>query len=63
MSDLQQALQIILDTKRKNEPFISVRIKAAIDAMEVVPYYDHLNILRAIFHVATPEESGEQDGT
>ena len=64
MSDMQQAIQIILDAKRKDEAFITVRLQAAVDAMSVEPYYDHLKLLRAIFHVPepTPEESGEQDG-
>ena len=64
MSDMQQALQIILDAKKKDEPFVAVRLQAAIDVMSVEPYYEHLKLLRAIFHVPepTPEESGEQDG-
>jgi hypothetical protein len=40
-------------------------MQAAIDVMEVIPAYDHLTVLRAIFHVQPPipEESGETDGT
>lgn len=64
MSDIQEGLSIILDELREDKRYIPCRLEAAIDVMEVVPYYDHLKILKAIFHVPepTPEESGEQDG-
>ena len=64
MSDLQQGLQLILDARKNDEAFITVRLQAAVDVMSVEPYYEHLKLLRAIFHVPepTPEESGEQDG-
>lgn len=63
MSDIQEGLSIILNELRENERYIPCRLEAAIDVMDVVPYYEHLKILRAIFHVPEPtEESGEQDG-
>ena len=64
MSDLQEGMSIILAARKSEEAFITVRLQAAIDVMSVEPYYDHLKILKAIFHVPepTPEESGEQDG-
>ena len=64
MSDLQEGLSIILAARKSDEAFITVRLQAAIDVMSVEPYYEHLKLLRAIFHVPepTPEESGESDG-
>jgi hypothetical protein len=64
MSDLQEGLGIILAARKSDEPFITVRLQAAIDVMSVEPYYEHLKLLRAIFHVPepTPEEGGESDG-
>lgn len=64
MSDMQQAIQIILAARKSDEAFITVRLQAAIDVMSVEPYYEHLKLLRAIFHVPepTPEEGGEADG-
>lgn len=63
MSDLQQALQIIIDAKKNDEPFVLIRLQAAVDVMSVEPYYEHLKLLRAVFHVPEPaEEGGEADG-
>lgn len=64
-SEVQEAVAIILNQKLKDAAHIAPRMQAAIDVMEVIPAYDHLAILRAIFHVEPPipEESGESDGT
>lgn len=62
MSDLQQGLQLILDARKNDEAFITVRLQAAVDVMSVEPYYEHLKLLRAVFHVPEPAEEGESDG-
>ena len=64
MSDLQEGLRIVFNKLLEDDRYHPCRLEAAIDVMSVEPYYDHLKLLRAIFHVPepTPEERGEQDG-
>lgn len=62
---IREALQIVLDELKKDRPSFVPRLEAAIDVMGILSDYEHLAVLKAVFHVAPPlkpKESGEEDG-